>query len=173
MDPTDRPVPHDLAMLLGQAGILDRALRANLHGITHERSLIAPQPAGNCLNWIVGHLVHGYQVALPFVGREPVVPPDDLARYARGSNPIDDPEDAWSIEDLLDTWTLSTERMEDGLRGLSGDHLDRPIDPFGSGRAEPLQPLRGYLSFLLFHQAYHVGQAGVLRRVAGDEGAIG
>jgi hypothetical protein len=169
MDPTERPAPHDLAMLLGQAGIVDRALRANLDGITHEQSLIAPQPAGNCLNWIVGHLVHGYQLALPLVGREPVVPPDELARYARGSGPIDDPEGAWSIEDLLDAWTRSTQRLEDGLRGLSSDDLDRRIDPFGSGREEPL---RGHLSFLLFHQAYHVGQAGVLRRVAGEEGAI-
>lgn len=170
MDPTDRPAPHDLAMFLSQAGIIDRALRANVDGVTHEQSLIAPEPAGNCLNWIVGHLVHGYQYALPFVGREPVVEADDLARYARGAEPLDDPEDAWRLDDLLDAWTRSTQRLEDGLRDLSSDELDRPIDPFRSGRS---QPLREYLSFLLFHQAYHVGQAGVLRRVAGEEGAIG
>lgn len=170
MDATDRSAPPDLAMLLFQAGIVDRALRANVEGIDHERSLIAPEPAGNCLNWIVGHLVHGYQFALPFVDREPVVPPDDLAPYARGAGPLDDPADAWRIDDLLDAWTRSTERLEAGLRDLANDDLDRPIDPFGSGRA---QPLREYLSFLLFHQAYHVGQAGVLRRVAGEDGAIG
>lgn len=170
MDATERPAPPDLAMLLFQAGIVDRALRTNVDGIDHERSLIAPRPAGNCLNWIVGHLVHGYQFALPFVGREPVVPPGELARYARGSEPLDDAADAWPIDDLVDAWTRSSERLEDGLRDLSNDDLDRPIDPFGSGRP---RPLREYLSFLLFHQAYHVGQAGVLRRVAGEEGAIG
>lgn len=169
MDATDRTDPHDLAILLGQAAIIDRALRLNLEGISHAQSLIAPEPAGNCLNWIVGHLVHGYQIALPFVGREPVVAADDLARYARGSDPIDGREDAARIDVLRDAWTRSAERLQDGLRDLTSVDLDRPIDPFGRGRS---QTLRDYLSFLLFHQAYHVGQAGVLRRVAGEEGAI-
>ena len=33
------------------------ALFRNLAGITHEESFVRPAPAGNCLNWVLGHIV--------------------------------------------------------------------------------------------------------------------
>jgi uncharacterized damage-inducible protein DinB len=32
--------------------------------------------------------------------------------------------------------------------------------------------VRSLLSLVMFHQAYHVGQSGLLRRIAGKEGKI-
>ena len=40
-----------------QAQIANTVVKRNLEGLTHEESLVQPQPGGNCLNWIVGHLV--------------------------------------------------------------------------------------------------------------------
>ena len=33
------------------------AAHANLQGISHDESLVHPEPAGNCLNWVLGHVV--------------------------------------------------------------------------------------------------------------------
>ena len=76
-----------------QAYIVDKVLQVNVKDLTHEESLIQPHPGGNCLNWVVGHLVCIYGEILPLLGQEPVMK-EALKRYARGSAPIEDPAEA-------------------------------------------------------------------------------
>lgn len=64
-----------------------------------------PRPAGNCLNWIVGHLVRGYEQTLPHLGQEPVLGPGALERYARGSLPVEDAEEVRPFDELSSVWT--------------------------------------------------------------------
>ena len=46
------------ATLLAQQFALNHHVaHANLSGISHEESLVHPNPAGNCLNWVFGHVV--------------------------------------------------------------------------------------------------------------------
>ena len=37
------------------------AINRNLDGLSHEESLVIPEPGGNCLNWVLGHIVIGPQ----------------------------------------------------------------------------------------------------------------
>src|SRR5262245_23755267 len=74
-----------------QARMAHQVVRINVDGITHEESLIRPQPGGNCLNWIVGHLVWVYLGGLPAVGRAPMMERSGLSQYARGGPPLEDP----------------------------------------------------------------------------------
>jgi hypothetical protein len=69
--------------------------------------------------------------------------------------------------------------LNKNLDGLT--HDDSLIQPAGGGNClsakELAAPCRGRtvcetLAILQFHEAYHVGQAGVLRRIAGKQGAI-
>jgi hypothetical protein len=108
MSPSDANGPSEIAVLRQQAGIIDAVLRANLEGISHAESLIAPRPAGNCLNWIVGHLVHGYEQALPHLGQERVLAPGALARHPVRLAPGVDPA-------LLD---VDEDKCEVGFREL-------------------------------------------------------
>jgi uncharacterized damage-inducible protein DinB len=48
--------------------------------------------------------------------------------------------------------------------------MDEPA-PF-SPTNNPKETVRSLLATVFFHQAYHVGQTGLLRRIAGKEGAI-
>src|SRR5947208_14369503 len=63
---------------------------AHVDGITHEESLRAPGAAGNCLNWVVGHLVGARQRWLAMVlGAAPAMDPARFAAvYTRGSGPL-------------------------------------------------------------------------------------
>ena len=66
-------VSNDTEVLRHQARAIQRVVRLNVEGISHEDSLIQPQPAGNCLNWVIGHLVVAYQLVLPLLEQEPMI----------------------------------------------------------------------------------------------------
>lgn len=153
-----------------QAQATHQVLRLNVAGVTHEESLIQPHPGGNCLNWVVGHLVCIYDKTLPLLGQEPVMEEGALKRYDRGAPPLQDPAEALDLQELMTAWSEATRRIEAGLSGLTPETLDRPA-PHSPGN-NPDETVRSLLALTLFHQAYHTGQAGILRRIVGKEGAI-
>ena len=161
----------ELDIFRRQARGVNRTVTINLAGITHEESLIQPEPGGNCLNWVLGHLLSIYNQALPLLGQQPVLDEPTIQRYKRGSDPVTNPAEASQFEDLLTAWDETVRRIDAGLAGLTPEALDRPA-PQGSGPSEPGDKVRDTLSTLMFHQGYHAGQTGVLRRRVGKAGAI-
>ncbi|HVE78178.1 MAG TPA: DinB family protein [Gemmatimonadaceae bacterium] len=160
----------DVQVLRHQARMCQYVVGLNLEGVTHEDSLIQPSPDGNCLNWVVGHLTAIYQHALRLLGQEPVMPEGALARYDRGSAPIRDAAEARRLEELVAAWNETTRRIDAGLAALSPETLDQPA-PF-SPEGDPNETVRSLLTAIAWHQAYHAGQTGILRRIAGKPGAI-
>jgi uncharacterized damage-inducible protein DinB len=142
---------------------------ANLAGLTHEDSLAQPRPGGNCLNWVLGHLLSVYDGMLPLVKQEPVMGEGALKRYVRGAAPIQDRDEALDFQQMLSAWNQALDRVDAGLAGLTPDELDRPVK---SPTGNPNETLRSLITTVMFHQAYHAGQTAVLRRIAGKEGAI-
>lgn len=151
------------------ARLTDAVLRANVAGVTQDESLAAPRPGGNCLNWVVGHLVCVGNKALPVFGQAPVVDPARLDRYDRGSAPIT-PDEAMEIGELMRIWGQIVPRVDAGLASLTAEALAQsaPFSPSG----DPDETVGSLVATVLFHQAYHSGQTGVLRRVSGKDGAI-
>jgi hypothetical protein len=148
----------------------DQAVRLNLEGITHQESLIQPQPAGNCLNWVIGHLLCVYNNALPLLHQQPVLPKGALKRYERGTPPLQNPAEATDLRELMNAWQTSIERFDAGLATLTPNELDAPA-PF-SPNQDPNETVRSLLGLIAFHQSYHAGQTGTLRRLIGKSGAI-
>lgn len=141
----------------------------NVAGLTHEDSLVQPRPGGNCLNWVVGHLLSVYNGLLPLLSQEPVLGDGALDHYVRGAPPIRDRAEALDFQQLMTAWKQAVERIDAGLAELSPETLDRPV---GSPTGNPDETVRSLLTTVMFHQAYHAGQTAVLRRIAGKEGAI-
>ncbi len=160
----------DIQVFRHHAGMIRDVVRINVAGVTHEDSLIQPVPGGNCLNWVMGHLLGVYNGVLPLLGQEPVMGEADLKRYARGAPALRTPADALDLGELLAAWDKAIQRLDAGLAGLDAEALDRlaPRSPSGN----PNETIRSLLSTIFFHQAYHAGQTGVLRRITGREGAI-
>jgi uncharacterized damage-inducible protein DinB len=153
-----------------QARMARDVVNANTHGLTHEESLVEPQPGGNRLNWVLGHLLSVYDGFLPLLKQEPVIGGAALRRFARGAPPLKDPGEAIDFGKLLAAWNQASERVDAGLAGLDPDILDRRAPDSPSGN--PDETIRSLITTVMFHQAYHAGQTGVLRRIAGREGAI-
>lgn len=153
-----------------QARMARDVVNANTHGLTHEESLVAPRPSGNRLNWVLGHLLSVYDGFLPLLKQEPVIGAAKLQRFARGAPPLENPADAIDFGKLLVAWNQASDRVDAGLASLDPDSLDRPAPNGPSGN--PDETVRSLITTVMFHQAYHAGQTGVLRRIAGREGAI-
>ncbi len=162
---------------LGEVRVFCHQLRAihtvvkmNVDGLTQEEILIQPQPAGNCLNWNVGHLLRVYDRLLPMLGQTPVLGVDTLQRYGRGTAHIQNAAEALDLTRLMAAWDEAAQRMEAGLEKLTPEALDQPA-PW-SPTKNPEETVGSLLSIMFFHQAYHTGQTGLLRRMAGKEGAL-
>ena len=160
----------EVKVLREQVQAISRTLHGNAEGLTQEESLTQPEPGGNCLNWVVGHVMDTWDLVLPLVDQQPVLGRDALARYKRGSAELRNSADAMPLSDLLAACDEAARRMDEGLATLTPEKLDE-LAPF-SPRKKPDETVRSLLSLVLFHQAYHTGQTGLLRRIAGKEGKI-
>lgn len=163
--------PKEVDILRRQAQGVNRTVKINLDGISHEESLVQPHPGGNCVNWVLGHLLSIYNQALPLLGQQPATDPATIERYKRGSPAIGNPGEARRFDQLMAEWDETVKRVDAGLAGLTAEALERPA-PSGAGPSEPGDKVRQTLSVLMFHQGYHAGQTGVLRRLVGKAGAI-
>ncbi len=144
-------------------GINHRAVELNVKGLSHEESLIQPPGGGNCLNWVAGHVVANRNFVLGLLGEQPIWTAEEAEPYKRGSAPIQDGARARKFEKILADFSIAQERIRAGLGRLKDEDL---------GTKKGDESLGDTLHFLQFHEAYHIGQMGLLRRMAGKEGAI-
>lgn len=141
------------------------ALGLNLEGVTDDEALLQPEPAGNCLNWVAGHILASREGTLEQLGEARVWDPDVSARYTRGSAPVGSADDALvSLTRIRRDLEQSQARFLAGLDRLTPADLEAPV--------KGDQTFADRLAFLLFHETYHVGQTGLLRRLIGKPGAI-
>lgn len=152
--------PADLTRLFR---INHQALHANLEGLSNEDALVQPE-SGNCLNWVLGHIVASRNGILAAMGRELYWPAEEASRYKRGSAPVTGPEGAKPFDRLVKDFDATQERILAALESATQADLDKPHSSD--------QTVGEWVAFLHFHEAYHVGQTAILRRLAGKEGAI-
>jgi uncharacterized damage-inducible protein DinB len=171
MTPASSARASEIEIFRDGARSTHQVVKKNAEGVTHEESLGQPQPAGNCLNWVLGHLIAVYDNILPLLGQEPVMGKDALRRYGRGTPALENGAEALPWDVLITAWDRAAERVDAGLAGLTAEKLDAPA--LMSPRNDPNETVRSLMTLVFFHQAYHAGQTGILRRIAGKAGAIG
>jgi len=138
-------------------------IEENLADMTHEESLHQPPQAGNCLNWVMGHIVANRNLVMALVGDAPLLGEEETGPYNRGSAPLTDGRMSLPLEKLLDLFRESQEKLVKRLQEMSEEELMAPVE--NGTRLEQL-------ALLQFHEAYHAGQLGILRRLGGKPGAI-
>jgi len=147
------------------------ALNRNLDGITNEESLFLPEPAGNCINWVLGHIVAARNTVLTLVGAPPIANSEAASRYRRGSAPLKSRDEVPDLGTLRGWLSDSQHQLIPALAVISEEALSRPVPE--ALRRPPLTGSVGEaLARLAYHESYHNGQIGLLRRLAGKSGAI-
>lgn len=139
-------------------------VRMQADGVSQAESLAQLPFRGNCLNWLVGHLLTGRNSILRLLGRPPAFPPESAARYERESEPIlADGPGVLPLEELLAALDRSQEQIAAAIAALTPAEIERRVALFG--RTE--RSVGEWLLFFYFHDSYHVGQTEILRQAAG------
>jgi uncharacterized damage-inducible protein DinB len=143
--------------------VLDR----NLAGVDHAQSLLAPRPGGNTMNWIVGHVVRTRNQAIGLLGGAPLFEDAEFAQY--GADGFD-PERALRLEELRRRFDALSPAIASALATATPEQLMTKA-PF-SPTANPDETVGTLLASIAFHEAYHLGQTGLSRRLLGKPGAL-
>lgn len=156
--------------LTTQFGTCNYALMANVDGITHEDSLTQPTPGGSKLNWVLGHIVNTRNDVVALLGKESPFAKDRFAQYDGNPSRPWDAGKAIRFDELLEAYNSLQKPIMAGLQSTSSKQLSdkAPFSPTNN----PDETFGSLLATLSFHEAYHVGQTGVLRRIAGKPGVL-
>lgn len=130
-------------------------LNRNLKDITHAESLVTPAQGGNSINWILGHIIVSRDDIRELIGLDKLCG-DEMKMYHRGAENVD-PGELVEFKRLLDMYNEGQKMIEDKLK-----EIDLRDD----------NEKYRMVTFLAFHESYHTGQTGILRRIIGKEGAI-
>jgi hypothetical protein len=155
----------DPQVLTFQFGVGAFVLDRNLRGVTNQESLRPPQPAGNTMNWIVGHVVRTRNQALGLLGDAPLFDDEDFAAYGAGSTGA-----ALPLDELKRRFDAIGPALDAALKRTSPQQLSAaaPFSPTGN----PNETVGTLLASIAFHEAYHLGQTGLARRLLGKRGAL-
>ena len=140
------------------------ALFRNLEGITHDESLRMPSGGGNCLNWVVGHIISARSRLMKQLGVAPVWQIDLAFFYSGRDEASWSPQKALDLKSLLTDLARSQQELMNALEALQEPMLTTPDE---KGRT-----LADALTFFHFHETYHGGQVALLRRTLGHPGVI-
>ena len=129
-------------------------LQKNLDGITESESLYFPETGGNSLNWVLGHIIYSRNLLLEMLGNKGMWD-NSYNTYNRGANPKEKIADFKTLSDLKSLLSKSQNKLIATLKNLEIT-------------SDELKPV----TFLVFHEIYHSGQIGYIRRILGKKGAI-
>jgi uncharacterized damage-inducible protein DinB len=145
----------------------EKMLARSFEGLSPEEWQSRPNSTSNSMLWIAGHVVWARSMALKFLGitwSRPWLP-----LFARGAKPAA-PAEYPSPQEIVLAWN-------DAKKCLT-TALDEATDEVLSSAAPEKSPsfdgkIGGMVSFLAFHEAYHVGQVAYLRCWLGRKGVAG
>jgi uncharacterized damage-inducible protein DinB len=140
------------------------ALFRNLEGITHEESLVQPVPAGNTINWILGHILATRNRLHQLLGLEEAWSSDIAHRYTGLDGAGWTPASAVDLRTIAAELARSQQQVMAAFDDMSVQTLTR--------RANDGRTLAEVLGFFHFHEAYHTGQIALVRRIVGRPGVI-
>ncbi len=154
LDPRVSPLASQLST---NATLVRRAL----DGLDAQTAARRPIQTGNSLAFLAVHVVDARAYLLGILGGDSSHDWSEAFAAARGiedMNPVPEPQQ------LLATFDILSARLDSRLEVLDAETLDRP-----SGESFPTgdETVLGAISFLAFHESYHVGQMALLHRALG------
>ncbi|MCP5110070.1 MAG: DinB family protein [bacterium] len=118
------------------------------------------QGEGASIVWIVGHLMHYRSVVMNLLGANK----DSQYEKQFGNTGATDGSDYPSLADIRSQWNELHRELETVLESVTEEMLNRPA-PAGGPHGE--QKLLNSLVFYPWHEAYHMGALGAIRKQLG------
>jgi uncharacterized damage-inducible protein DinB len=142
-----------------------RVIKMQTEGLSDEDSLIQPPFRGNCLNWVLGHIIYHRGRLLKVLEDTSDWPEALIQRYKGESEPVLGPaEDILPLTQLLSLLDQSQERIVAELQSISAEALNAVV--FNEKSREEL------IVTLQWHETHHIGQLEFLRQLAGKNDKV-
>ncbi len=147
-------------------GISTRLYEKAVDGLDRDLLLKRPDERTNPLLWIAGHLASTRYGAMGLLGRPREVPFGRV--FFRGSS-VADPSALPPIAEVLAAWREVSPALQSRLEEVTDVELSAP-----SPREFPIadRTVGGAVTFLAYHEAYHVGQMSYVRKWLGFPGLV-
>ena len=144
-----------------------RVAKRQIEGLSDADCLIQPAVRGNCINWILGHMLLSRGNVLESLGQKAVIDSSKLELYDTDSEPItEESVGILKLEELVNLFDESQTLIDETLSAISdADWLEKEIDERGNKQWERIE-------FLSWHENYHVGQLEYLRQLAGTDDKV-
>lgn len=135
-------------------------------GISEDDSQVRTAENINNIKWIAGHMLN---TRLGTISKMAGLPHDDSynAQFGRGSV-LDTNASYPSIEEITSKWKAVSPAIAEGLCNIPEEVLSSKA-PFETPITNLDDSIRGVLSFLLTHEAMHIGQLSILRKTVNKE----
>ena len=155
---------HPIQMFAQTAERNYRIIKMQTEGLTDEDSLIQPPFQGNCLNWVLGHIIYHRGRILKLLGASSDWPEELVLRYKRESEPVlGSAEDVLSLTQLLSLLDQSQGRIMAALQNISTEALEAVVNK---------RTIQEQLAGLQWHETYHMGQLELLRQLSGKNDKV-
>jgi hypothetical protein len=138
-----------------------RLIDEQITGMTHEESLFQSPIEGNCINWVLGHLVSSRTTPLKLIGAQPVWT-EVQRRFYRNGSLQHETEGIFPLGELVKAIYLTQERLISRLQQLTYEDMCIP-----SGYQD--NTIGDSLAYFHFHEAQHIGQLLILREFTGKK----
>ena len=139
----------------------------SLEGLADDEVWRQPAGGGNPIGWIAGHVTEARASLLGALGA-----PYEIGwgkRFARGSG-LDDASAYPPRAAVEAAWNATHSRMREAFAALTAERLAEAWQ----GTPRPgVKTLADLLAFYAFHESYHVGQIGYVRKLLGHSAIAG
>ena len=157
-------MPSSTTMLKAQFDLNTRLYINALAGITDTEANNRNNEHANHMKWIAGHLLNTRIEAMSNMTGG-TADTSYSAIFGRGTKL--DPDATYPpIDELTAKWTAAADAISQGLTHIPDEVLGGPA-PVQT--PIPDETFLGMLAFFVSHETYHIGQLGILRKMAGKE----
>ena len=149
-----------MSTIKNQFDLHTRLFNNVLDGIDNATTDARANDHVNHLKWIAGHLTSARFGFKDLAGLEQQ---DPHAEYFSRGKDINPDVEYPPIAEIKDNWNAISGQISAALGKLPEEALaaNAPKVPIGDGK------MGEFLDFLMHHEAYHIGQMGILRKFAG------
>ena len=142
-------------------------LHQQVNGITQAESMLQPPFQGNCLNWVVGHILCVYGECLEVMGLPGTLSEAELKKYGYGSEPLTDCTQGSDLAEMLQKLDEGLARITQHLTSMTQADQEHEVTIW----LGPVSLLEA-LSVMQWHASYHTGQLELLRQLAGKNDKV-
>ena len=136
----------------------DAFVRECVRDLSDAESRQRPLDIGNSFHWVLGHMVIYRDAILELLGRPRLHPEAARVAFKRNADPTAGEPDV-AFETLVADFETAGPQLQEALAAASDAQLQAAYNDKYS--------VEQRLVHLVWHEAYHVGQLGMLRRLAG------